>query len=299
MSTRTPRRPNTFIVGAPKCGTSSMRYYLDQHPNIFMAAGEPHFFGSDIKYNEEPLTKEEYFKFFGGARGEKIVGEKSTWYLYSENAAREIFNFNPNSKIIVQVRNPIEVVHSLHNHLVHHSKRENLRDLEEALDAEHERKQGLRIPENARFPEHYYYTEVPKFTSQIKRYFDFFGRDQVQVVLFDKFITDTLDVYEKTLSFLGVDTNFKPDLEVKNQSKQVRCQTLENIEKSELLVTISRHLLPSKIINPLKKKVRNWNYKNEKKQLKKEIEERLKDEFASEVRRLSNILDRDLMHWIN
>jgi len=52
--------PKFFIVGAPKCGTTSMAEYLGQHPELFVIRGEPHFFGSDIDYNTPRISQSRY-----------------------------------------------------------------------------------------------------------------------------------------------------------------------------------------------------------------------------------------------
>ena len=77
--------PNFFIVGAPKCGTTSLHEYLQRHPDVFMPFyKEPHFFGSDLQgsrfrqFRDQP---ERYLKLFRDARGEKRIGESSPWYL--------------------------------------------------------------------------------------------------------------------------------------------------------------------------------------------------------------------------
>ncbi len=85
------KKPNFFIVGAPKCGTASMVEYLRQHPDVFMPRGEPHFFGSDIHIKR--LMKKDYLDCFSEAKDEKRVGEKSNGYLRSKKAAKEIKEF--------------------------------------------------------------------------------------------------------------------------------------------------------------------------------------------------------------
>ncbi len=115
------RRPGFFIVGAPKCGTSSMMRYLRQHPDIFMPNKELHFFGSDI-YTKR-LMKKDYLNCFSKARHEKMAGEKSAMYLYSEKTAAEIKRFCPHAKIIIQIRNPVDMLYSLYNNLLRNDLR--------------------------------------------------------------------------------------------------------------------------------------------------------------------------------
>ena len=138
-------KPNFFIVGAPKCGTSALYEYLGAHPEIFMSPyKEPHFFGSDLQQRWRP-TKSQYFSCFAKARDEKRVGEASVHYLYSKCAAAEIKEFCPEARIIIMLRDPVEMLYSLHSQSIF-SGNEVINDFEEALEAEADRKLGRRIP---------------------------------------------------------------------------------------------------------------------------------------------------------
>ena len=128
-------RPNFFIVGAPKCGTTALHAYLDAHPEIFMSHyKEPRFFGSDLRQRRRP-TKSQYFSCFARARNEKRVGEASVLYLYSKCAAAEIKEFCPEARIIIMLRDPVEMLHSKHSQSIF-SGNEVINDFEEALEAE-------------------------------------------------------------------------------------------------------------------------------------------------------------------
>ena len=113
------KNPNLFIVGAPKCGTTFLYHYLKKHPDIYFPEfKEPHYFGSDLirrngAYN---LSLREYKNLFSTEK--KVIGEASTFYLFSKKAAQEIYNFNPHSKIIIMLRDLVDLVHSLHSQFV-------------------------------------------------------------------------------------------------------------------------------------------------------------------------------------
>lgn len=75
-------RPDFFIVGAPRCGTTSMYEFLRAHPQVFMPANkEPHYFGSDLRRQHAPMDEREYLELFEGARGDQRIGEASPLYL--------------------------------------------------------------------------------------------------------------------------------------------------------------------------------------------------------------------------
>ena len=93
-----------------------MKTYLDKHPEIFMAPGrEPNFFGTDFYSSMQARDEQTYLSLFATAINEKRVGEKSAGYLYSKRAAAEIKEFQPSASIIIMLRNPVEMVYSLHN----------------------------------------------------------------------------------------------------------------------------------------------------------------------------------------
>jgi hypothetical protein len=111
------RKPDFFIVGAPRSGTSSMMNYLEEHPDIFMArppGDEPHFFGTDLSAPWSIADERSYLSLFDDAKDEIRAGEKSVSYLYSKRAAVEIKEFQPSAKIIIMLRNPVDVIYSIH-----------------------------------------------------------------------------------------------------------------------------------------------------------------------------------------
>jgi hypothetical protein len=86
----TVKRPNFFIVGAPKCGTTSLSEYLRSHPNVFMSSPkEPHFFATDL-YPRNPEGIDSvaaYLQLFTDARDQhQVVGEASASYMFSDAA---------------------------------------------------------------------------------------------------------------------------------------------------------------------------------------------------------------------
>src|SRR5687767_6541194 len=115
-------RPNFFIPGAPKCGTSSLHDYLAQHPDVFMSEDmkEPGFFNPDLRVNlvRRAATEQKYLSLFKDAAGKRRVGESSTWYMLSSVAAQLINSFDPASKAILMLRNPVDAMYSLHGQLL-------------------------------------------------------------------------------------------------------------------------------------------------------------------------------------
>src|SRR2546429_216975 len=107
--------PTFFIVGAPRCGTSSLASYLDAHPRIFMSKPkEPHHFGRDLEIRVRPYaSRESYLRLFEGVDADH-AGDASVLYLYSSTAPDEILALNPDARIIIMLRDPLEMIPSLH-----------------------------------------------------------------------------------------------------------------------------------------------------------------------------------------
>ena len=238
-----PKRPDFFIVGAPKCGTTAMNNYLVEHPEIFIPdIKEVHFFGRDLNITKGALRDERaYRELFSGATTEKRLGEASVWYLFSKTAAEEIHSFNPNAQIVVMLRNPADMLYSQHSQFLYNGN-EDIEDFREALTAEPERKAGKRIPKSAHLVDGLFYSETVRYAEQIERYFRRFGRENVHIILYDDFRADLPGTYRKLLQFLGVSEDFTPEFAVVNPNKRARSALLRSFvqEPPESIKRLSR-----------------------------------------------------------
>lgn len=213
------KKPNFYIVGAPKCGTTTMYYWLKQHPQICMAGRkELHFFGSDLIYRGKRdfmhIPREEnewrrYFDFFP-CIDRPIVGDVSVFYLYSKYAAQEIYSFNPEAKILIMLRNPVDVVISM----FWQNKKigvEPESDLEKAIF----RSKPPNV--NHTFIAQFDYIGLARFSEQIQRYLNIFPREQIKIILLEDFRRDAYAVLQDVYEFLGVETLFPEDMKPRNQ----------------------------------------------------------------------------------
>tara|TARA_B100002052_G_scaffold255614_1_gene245930 strand:- start:13479 stop:14348 length:870 start_codon:yes stop_codon:yes gene_type:complete len=203
------KNPNLFIVGAPKCGTTFLYHYLKKHPDIYFPEfKEPHYFGSDLirrngAYN---LSLREYKNLFSTEK--KVIGEASTFYLFSKKAAQEIYNFNPHSKIIIMLRDLVDLVHSLHSQFVF-SGDEVIENFNEALELEESRLNGNKIPNQTTVVNKLFYTSnILSLPDNIQSYINFFGKENVKFIHLNDIKNNPSKVYSETLDFLNVDTNF-------------------------------------------------------------------------------------------
>lgn len=293
------RKPNLFIVGAPKCGTSAMHSYLRQHPEIYMAPGtrEPQYFGSDIRFPWFPeLTEDSYLQIFSGENGEPLVGEKSTTYLASELAAAEIKAFSPGAYIVAMLRNPVDMIYSLHSQMLFQGY-ETIPDFHTALMARTDRPIDPydAVPGTSNFNGRIYW-EITRYAEQLQRYFDVFGREKVHVIIYDDLKRDTAAVYADTLRFLRVDPDFKPELAVVNPNKQYRSNLAAR--PPSLVRRVARAVMPKFLRRGVRAQITRFNISYQsRKVLDPDLRIKLQQEFAVEVERAGRLLDRDLSHW--
>lgn len=294
------KRPDFFIVGAFKAGTTALYEYLRAHPQIFMSVPkEPMYFGQDLTPRYRRMTEEEYLTLFSGAGDDQRAGEASPWYLYSTSAAREIVDFEPAAQAIVMLRNPVDVMYAQHGQLVF-NRREDLTDFADALAAEEARRKGERIPDAAIRPEALFYRHSVRFAQQLRRFLEAFGRDRVHVVVFDDLLADPRAVYRSTLEYLRVDPEFEVDLGVYNPSRRPRSGLVQR-----LIFTPPRPLrgLVGRLRGlPLAHRVRDALVSaNSRRAARAEMDPALRRalsaEFAPQVAELGELIGRDLSAW--
>lgn len=299
--------PNFFIVGAPKSATTAVYEYLRQHPEIFMPrVKELHFFGTDLQFlpparnfSSVPRSDEDlafYLSFFAEAHDAKAIGEASVWYLYSRRAAQEIKDLVESAKIIIMLRNPVDLLYSLHSQFLWEGN-EDIEDFEEALAAEADRRQGQRLPKTLQFPQGLFYTDVVKFYEQVHRYLKVFGPDNVLVLLYEDFARDPRQSFCSVLRFLGVSETFLPEFQRVNPSKRVRSKMLRDllVRPPSIVRLMGKTLLPGQIRSRVIPYLRKINTKCVPRSgLHQDTRSKLLQEFQPEIEKLQNLLDRDL-----
>ena len=294
------KRPDTFIVGAFKAGTTALYEYLRAHPQVFMSVPkEPMYFGRDLTPRYRRMTEAEYLALFNGAAPEQRAGEASPWYLYSTSAATEIREFERGARIIVMLRNPVDVMYSQHAQLVF-NEREDLADFAAALAAEEDRRAGRRIPRDAIRPEALFYRHSVRFAEQVRRYLDTFGREAIHFVVFDDLLADARSVYRATLEFLDVDPDVEVDLAIYNPSRTTRSGRVSRLVFAPprplrgIFGTLRRMPLAHRLRDAL---VAANSRQAKRSPMDADLRRRLTAEFEPQVAELSALVGRDLSAW--
>jgi hypothetical protein len=295
-------KPNFFIVGAPKCGTTSLYQWLKAHPDIFMPENkEPKYFCTDLRKQENKnnsahffsiKSKKEYLELFSSSKDESAIGEASTYYLYSKTAPKLIKDFRPEAKIIIMLRDPVEQIISSYNYSVQKGH-ESAKSLKEALDLEEKRKNN---PPQSLMPRSYLYTEKAKFSKYIKRYEKHFDKNQIKIILLDKIKNNPEGVYQEVLDFLNVsEANFKPDFTHENIGSKPRFHWVNQaLKHPKSPVRKLAELVPKSLAKKVRNCINKVLLKEGRLNQEGKIKKKLRREFKSEVQKIKKYSDKDL-----
>ena len=289
--------PHFLIIGAPKCGTTALHYYLSQHPEVNLSPKEIHYFGKDIGYKIQRPTLKEYQSYF---KENGINGDGSVWYLYSDSIYQELNDLGINPKIIVLLRNPIEVAYALHSQNIVDAN-ENITNFEEALKLEETRKNGKKLPTNIDPPRTVYYKETGNFLPRIKNLQKNIPKDNILIGLQTDLKNNT-DIFIKTIeNFLGISHYEYYNFDRINENKVVRHKIIhQTIKKPGNFKTkLFRIFVPSKRLRKwVIEKVYESNLKyTKRKTLSEETKQELKYYFQKNNILLNEIIDSDILNW--
>lgn len=223
--------PGAYILGAPKCGTTAMAQYLSEHPQIaFAATKEPHFLAADLPGLWTVPDEATYLRLFRGEGGLRM--EASVWYLFSRTAVPGILARRPDARFIVMLRNPVEMIPSLHRQLCN-SLEEDVADLAAAWALSAVRARGAQLPPGCRAPATLDYTRTAAFGDQLARLFALVPRERVLVLFQEEMAADTGAVYRRILAFLGLGDDGRRDFAVVNPAAGYRSPVLQRLIKRD------------------------------------------------------------------
>jgi len=199
------RLPDFLVVGGMKAGTTTLKHYLRQHPDIFMAPTEVHFFDNEANYVE---GVEWYGAQFREAHPSQLCGEKTPSYGYSEVCARRIEETLPRFKLVWIFRDPVERTYSNYWHAVNSA--EEQRSFAEAVERE---LAGEDLPVHRR----YVWRSV--YADHVGTYLKYFHRESMAFLILEELNADPDRHMERLHRFLGVRHQLPPDLEAKHRTR--------------------------------------------------------------------------------
>lgn len=290
------KKPNFFIIGAPKCGTSALAHWLAQHPDVFFSPiKEPHFFNTDSLTRTETLSR--YESLFSSASPEcQAVGEGSTRYLYSRAAVPNILEYSPSARFIVCLRNPLEMAPALHGERLSQGC-ETEASFDTAWRLQPKRAQGRCVPATvASDPSMVLYGEFCQLGQQLQRLYSIVPKERTHTVLLDD-IRTTPDVeYDRILEFLGLSKEQDVDFAPVNTSKRTKSAALA--VAAYRLASIKRRTGIKKSFG-IAEALRALNIsRGAREAIGAELDEELRKYFEPDIELLSRLIGRDLSVWL-
>jgi len=304
--------PDFFVVGAPRCGTTSLCRYLSRNPQIcFSRPKEPHYFARlDHDPSADELKRDYLERNFGHFEDmHRAVGEGSVSYLYLTGVIERINQLNPESKFIVLVRNPLSMLPSYHLRM-QFLLQEDEPDFEKAWGLEASRGRGDNVPKTCLDIRLLMYSHAAAFGVQIERLYDVVGRNRAHVIVFDDLKADPLGVYQRVLEFLGVDYDGQTEFERRYESQMYRFRWLQRIlfvpatsggKTVETLQRRSRKYNPDGTKQPgfIKRITRLNKVPMSPTPLSPQMAEVVRETLRPDLIHLSRLLDRDLSFWFD
>lgn len=288
--------PNFFIIGAPRSGTTSLSEYLQHSPDIFFSKHkEPKFFDTDLKHPSRLRNIEDYLRIhFAGAEKYKARGEGTVWYLYSTKAVKNIVNINPHARFIVVLRNPVDMVYSLHQHLLLYDN-EDIINFDIAWNMQSVRRSGEHIPPHCYAVEKLLYGEIGKYGAQLHRLFNQVPRKQILILFFEDFVHSPAKTCAAVSTFLDIRPPTPTTYPAFNTSRQNRSLFLKN-----LLRKLQRNprLYRNRTISQTVHMLIQWNQKHyTRPPLDPTFKKELTEHFKEDILLLEELMDHNLTHW--
>lgn len=304
-------------MGAAKAGTTALYKQLSQHPEVFFSPiKEPFYFAKDIVFDDFRLdmkanfttdltqyldqadrpalhnafvtNESDYLRLFEHAGQQKIKGEASVAYLYSEEAAKHIAAFNPAAKILLILRNPVDRAYS--HYWMDRKMGLTNNNFGEAIENDQQlSKKGWGVSS--------LYVELGQYAEQVQRFKEAFPTEQVAIIWYEDFAEHPWETLQQIARFLGIDAApLKTDgMERHNQAKEPRWTALQRWKRHSFLARSLQGMVPAS----LKTSMQTMLYKSQKVPvLSREERAAVLPYFEQDIKALSTLLGRNLNHWL-
>ena len=291
------KKIDTMIIGAQKCGTTTVYDWLAQHPRVYLPQiKEVHYFVRDEFYQQGESYLEPLYR--GAAEGQLLGGAYAHLMFFPE-AVKRLLAHNHQMKIVAVLRNPIDRAYSAY-WFARRNGWEHLETFEEALAAEDHRQAGSWMERTELT-----YLTHGRYAMQLAPYFESMERNQIHVIVTDDLHANPAAVFDTLQQFLGLSERVGLTThERRNESSVARWKWLQARLLSHdspakrlyrrLVPQSSRVRLREKILTPLENlNVKPFRYPG----MSEETRSKLCDHFAEENRQLWQLLDRPEVPW--
>lgn len=290
---------NFFLVGAARAGTTAMWDLLRQTPGVYLTQPflhkEPGYFSRLTGLT----SRDQYLELFREADdSHRVRGEASTAYLTDPASAEWIAREAPDARILILLRNPADRAYSLYNWMAQEGY-EWLPTFDRALEEEPRRAASDRFREaNPQYFYNYLYLRSGRYADQVERYLRHFSERRVHVALFEEFVDRPRAVYSEILEFLRVPVPDRiPEARVRNSSRRPYSPRLQRVLRR--LTRWLRRVRPGRADTKASRDfLLEWGLTNRRpRPLPPARRERLVEAYRRDIRRLEELLGRDLGVW--
>ena len=271
--------PDFVIVGPPKCATTWMYECLGEHPDVYMPDTDSvNYF--DMNFHRDI---EWYSQHFEDAETPDIVGEESPQYLFDINATERMSNDNPDTKLIMCLRNPMKRAFS---HYWHEKKKNRiLYDFEDALEI---------------YPIYHDWISPGFYYQHLKRFKQHFPEENIKVLIFDDLKEDDESFIQEIFEFVGADPDFRPSL-LDEKSNSASGQINRNYQIVQNFILENAPEIIVKSARPVHRKIHGFFRDNSEYEegMSEEMRKKLEEVYIEDIRKLSDEIGRDLSHWFD
>jgi Sulfotransferase domain len=284
------RKPNLFVIGAMKSGTTSLHEYLNTHPQIAMSEWkEPAFFVEELTLRR---GEDWYLSLFENDTGYRYLGESSTHYTrlpLFQGVAERLHRFNPDARLIYIMRNPLDRLVSQYWHNT------QIRDFKRGGGEPRSLSRAVR--------EDPQYLAFGDYAMQLRPYIDLFGREALYILTFEMLVQDPQRELDRIYEWLGLPSHPLGDLSA--QAYNQRPQGITGAAGAGILYRIrfsnTWHRVASYVPTWMKEWAKRRAYRPfDERQSKKDIA-RLRADIGDvqrrQIERLRQLLNRDFPEW--
>ena len=309
-----------FIVGAPRCGTTALSEYLRTHPDIcFSTPKEPHFFlrhdlSAEPSDQLQQIIRTRYLELFFPERHRgSVLAEGSVSYFYAPERLEPILRLWPRAKFIICLRNPLQMVPSLHQRLFYNGD-ETERHFDRAWSLVPERRKGRSIPRSCLEPRFLDYWEAGQLGKHLERFLSIAGAERCHISIFDDFRKNPGQEYRRILEFLDLPDDQRSDFDRHAESKDCRIAWIHRLmkrppraamwlfDREDLQVMVEGVGKASPFLDSIMQirgKIIDWNkIPARPPKIGARVLGEMREMFWKDVTLLSRLLDRDLTHWL-
>lgn len=295
--------PNFLVIGAAKCGTTSLWHYLRQHPQIFMSSmkepayfsfpgAQPSFKGpGDLDFNIV-TDFERYQALFDGSAGFKAIGEASTQYISGgAPVAERIDTSLPGVKLLAVLRHPAERAYAHYNHWVR-------RGVEQSPSF----RAAIALEEQRRAEQYSFwwlYRDQGFYARQLQPFYERLGRDRIRIVLYEDLVKRPQVLLREVLEFLEVDAEQRLDVSEKHNVGYVPKSRLLHrlLVRGNLVKTVAQKVVPTPLRRWATSRLLRKNSERPAK-LDAEMRAELVAGYRTDILALAELTGRDLSHWL-